>query len=365
LATASWAAKNDQSARFQQRIDFARRSILRDIYFAQVASAVTETDIQSFYDEQVARLARSEEVRLRHILLETEAAAQEVLRKVQSGADFKRVARELSRDPATNWQEGDLGFLAVEKLNESFARALLGTASGVSERIAQTEFGWHVIFVESRRKSPIPPLPEVREDIRNLLAQKKVRERVAVLRNNAKVEILDPKFSAVQPASAPTPGPAPQVPAVFTFEKTAEYAVTSPQLNLRSAPDPNSEVLAKLEIGSRGVFALGEAKDYEEERWIKVKAGGEVGWVNDRYVRPVASSNVAIDRKEGQELDGNAYRAPTVDSYNECMHSCFMDDRCRALEFDQKDKSCNLFNSVPSARPRKNVDSGIKRIISQ
>jgi uncharacterized protein YraI len=66
------------------------------------------------------------------------------------------------------------------------------------------------------------------------------------------------------------------------------------QLNLRSGPSPKSEVLTKLNVGTVGLFALGESEDYEEDRWIRVKVGDQVGWVNDRYVRHVTAMSDAM-----------------------------------------------------------------------
>ena len=166
----------------------AAASFLRDIYFERLAlGQIKESDVQSYYDEQVTALGIEEEVRVRHVLVDSEAAAIDVLRRVKAGADIKVLARELSKDPASNWQEGDLGFLALDKLNESFAKSIAGVKSGVSERLAQTEFGWHVVYVEERRKQQVPPLAEIRYGIQDLLAQRRLQKLMGELRKTADI----------------------------------------------------------------------------------------------------------------------------------------------------------------------------------
>lgn len=145
------------------------------------------------------------------------------------------------------------------------------------------------------------------------------------------------------------------------LSRQPEYAVTSEQLNLRSAPDPTAEVLAKLDFGSSGILALGDFKDHEDERWIKVKVGANVGWVNDRYVKPATPANFVIDDKPGFELDGDSFRSPNAGSHQECMKACLIDDRCKAMEFNRGSKACNLFKTIPEAVRNKDVDAGIKR----
>jgi peptidyl-prolyl cis-trans isomerase C len=371
LADAAEQANLGTGAKFEAQLRYARRRVLRDQYFdARVLARVGENDARQVYDEQFKSVKPEEEIRVRHILVDSEDRAADLRAKIIRGNSFTTLAREASTDRGSSWNGGDLGYFIKGQMDEDFERAAFALKKEEVSKPVKTQFGWHLIILEDRRMRPVPEYESMKHALINLLVHRKAQETIVSLREKAKVEILNDRpsdLTAKQPEPTPRQSLERQTPgtAIFDYGKSApEYTVSSPQLNLRSAPNPNSDVLAKLEIGSRGVFALGEAKDYEEERWIKVKVGSDVGWVNDRYVRPVIASNVAIDRKEGHELDGNAYRVPTADSYNECMHACLMDDRCRAMEFDQKDKS-NLFKSVPNAKRSNNVDSGIKRVISQ
>ncbi len=84
---------------------------------------------------------------LRHILLETEEEAGEVLAELQAGADFAALARERSLDLTARSNGGELGFFAREEMVAPFAEAVFGADVGAILGPVQTDFGYHVIEV--------------------------------------------------------------------------------------------------------------------------------------------------------------------------------------------------------------------------
>jgi hypothetical protein len=86
-------------------------------------------------------------------------------------------------------------------------------------------------------------------------------------------------------------------------EPRGEYAVRNftpgAQLNLRSEPNPMSGILMALDVGSRGLFATGDSRPYEDQLWIKVQVRGLTGWVNARFVHPVSAPDPASPGEDG------------------------------------------------------------------
>lgn len=244
LARAAQDANLNSGSLFQSRLEYARRRLLRDIYFERLAlGQIKESDVQSYYDEQVTALGVEDQVRVRHVLVDSEAAAIDVLRRVKAGADIKVLARELSKDPASNWQEGDLGFLALDKLNESFAKSIAGVKSGVSERLAQTEFGWHVVYVEERRKQQVPPLAEIRYGIQDLLAQRRLQKLMGELRKTADIKIFDSSIKQSPSAlnSQVAESPPTKAPESLVSSEATKKSAARPPTNTHAKPKSQAE----------------------------------------------------------------------------------------------------------------------------
>ena len=243
LASAAIDDKIGSGSIFQARLEYARRRILRDMYSEAITRQVKDVDIKAFYDKEVAAVKTVEEVRLRHILTDSEAAAFEVLKKVKAGGDFRKTAREVSKDPASNWRDGDLGFLTRDKLNDAFAASIDGVRVGLCDRLAQTEFGWHVIFVEERKTPPPPTLADVNDRVREMLAQRELQRIMSELRKKSDIKVLDASIN--QPSSAlnaqvadSAPSKMPE-PAVLS-EATRKSAV-KPAGKARTSPDSKTE----------------------------------------------------------------------------------------------------------------------------
>ncbi|MEA2699897.1 MAG: hypothetical protein QOI66_4168 [Myxococcales bacterium] len=59
-------------------------------------------------------------------------------------------------------------------------------------------------------------------------------------------------------------------------------------LNVRAAPDTQSDVLGQLSPHATGVLSLGQRRHVGASTWHKVKCGGVVGWVNERFLSTTA-----------------------------------------------------------------------------
>jgi parvulin-like peptidyl-prolyl isomerase len=95
-----------------------------------------------------------------HLLVETEEEALTALARVEDGDDFGAVAAEVSSDAASATNNGDLGCAAAGGFVDAFAEATMTAEIGVPTGPVQTEFGYHVVLVNSRE---IATTDQVRE----------------------------------------------------------------------------------------------------------------------------------------------------------------------------------------------------------
>lgn len=112
------------------------------------AEPIGEQDLLDAFDAQRLDLTT---VCVRHILLETEDAAATAMERAEAGEDFGDLAIELSTGPSGP-TGGDLGCNAPSGYVPEFADATVEAEIGVPFGPLQTEFGWHVILVESREE---------------------------------------------------------------------------------------------------------------------------------------------------------------------------------------------------------------------
>lgn len=197
MANAAREAGIDKEPDFQRQMDFLRMRALRNAYIVrEVEDAVTEADVKAAYDKEFENYAGEEEISARHILLESEEDAKAVIAELDGGKDFAELAKEKSTGPSGPGG-GDLGYFTKGRMVPEFEEAAFALEKGShSAEPVQTQFGWHVIKVEDRRKQPVPELSSVEQRIRQDLVRAKYAEVLEKLKSETKIEITDPSLAA-------------------------------------------------------------------------------------------------------------------------------------------------------------------------
>jgi foldase protein PrsA len=146
----------------------AQLLVLRDQLEADAqdrGDEVTDDEVAQFYDEHQG-LFTDEQVCARHVLVDTEAEADEVLAELEGGADFGQVATDRSIDPSAQANQGDLGCASRGQYVPPFEEAVWNGPIGEVQGPVETDFGFHVILVDSRGA---PGFDELEADIRAFL----------------------------------------------------------------------------------------------------------------------------------------------------------------------------------------------------
>lgn len=144
-----------------------------DVIYSTVT--VDEARLREWYDQNVGQ-----EVKARHILIGVPEGAPDSVRQrarakadslrqaIAGGADFAELAREHSDDTGSGARGGALGWFGRGQMVESFEQAAFATTPGeLAPGIVETQFGYHIIEVEEKRKRPFE---ELRDEIEEQLA---------------------------------------------------------------------------------------------------------------------------------------------------------------------------------------------------
>jgi peptidyl-prolyl cis-trans isomerase C len=208
VSQAADKSKLRDDADFKRRQAFVSNKILMGMMLTKRAKdAASDAEMRKVYDEAVKPMAQEEEVRARHILVETEEEAKAILEQLKAGADFATLAKEKSKDPG-GADGGDLGFFAKGQMVPEFSEVAFKMFEGQLSNPVKSQFGWHIIKMEEKRKRPVPEYEKVKDQIEAYVGRRAQTEFVAQLREGAKIERLD------RPAGAPSgmpPGIPPEV----------------------------------------------------------------------------------------------------------------------------------------------------------
>ena len=210
LAQAGEKQKLADKPEFTRKLAYLRdRALMEGMMAQEAVGAVSEEKLKSFYDEAIKGLPKDEEARARHILVPTEEEAKKIAEKLKSGEDFAKLAMELSKDPGSGKEGGDLGYFTKERMVKEFSDAAFALKPGEVSAPVKSQFGWHVIKLEDKRVKPAPALADVKEELTRYLTQKAQQEMILKYRGEAKIELADEFKPAAAPA-APAPAEKPK-----------------------------------------------------------------------------------------------------------------------------------------------------------
>lgn len=186
------ARRFDEQPEVAARAEQARQDAVAEAFLESLsrpdAAFPAEAEVQQVYDANRTRFMQPRQYRLAQIFLAVpaggdEAAAQRRLREWRAQAtaarnrvDFAELARRHSEDRASAARGGALDWVREDRLVEPIRAAAAGLEEGAISEPIRTEQGWHLIRVEATRPAAPAPLPEVREQIVQLLRQQRAQE---------------------------------------------------------------------------------------------------------------------------------------------------------------------------------------------
>jgi len=172
---------------------------------------VSDSEIQKYYKENEDRFTEPREVRIRHIVVNSEPILKEVLVKVSKGESFEKLASNYNIDKSRE-DGGNLGYIRRGQLAPSFAQfeeaAFSLRRKGEISEVVKTPYGYHLIQLEERRGTALRPFDQVKEKVRFFLQTKKKQDAylqyVKEAKSRAKI-VVNEKLWAEEEKREPKP----------------------------------------------------------------------------------------------------------------------------------------------------------------
>jgi peptidyl-prolyl cis-trans isomerase C len=190
LAQAAAKRGLDKNPDVAAQMDMARQAVLIRALFETESkkNPITDADLQKQY-EQFKGSMGTNEYKVRHILVDKEDDAKQIIADLGKGGDFAKIAKEKSKDPGSKENGGDLDWGPSARYVKPFADAVTTQQKGkVSAAPVKTDFGYHVIVVDDVRPLKVPEFGELKEQFRQRAQQQQIQKMVMDLRQGAKVE---------------------------------------------------------------------------------------------------------------------------------------------------------------------------------
>lgn len=204
LAGAALSEGMQRAPSVSRRINAARDRVLASAFMdARLDDVVTDDAVKRLYDAQVDVTALGDEVQARHIVVANEEEAAAVITRLEEGADFAALARDVSIDRATAPLGGQVGWFTRAMMTPAFSRAAFATPAGERAAPFQTEFGWHVLEVTGRRPTQQVPFVEVSDNIEGFLKRRTIETTLQELEEASQVVYFRSEIERAPSAPAP------------------------------------------------------------------------------------------------------------------------------------------------------------------
>jgi peptidyl-prolyl cis-trans isomerase C len=189
----------DKNKAIKMKVEDLRRAMVIDALLEQVLkgkSEVSDNEIQKYYQENRSRFTEPLEINIRHIVVNSESALKEVLKRLAEGGSFEKIAYLYNVDKSRE-NGGNLGYIRRGQLAPTFAQfeevAFSLQKRGDTSEVVKTPLGYHIIQLLETRGTALKPFNAVKEKIRFFLQAKKRQEAyleyIKDVRSRAKIMI--------------------------------------------------------------------------------------------------------------------------------------------------------------------------------
>ena len=187
----------------QELHERTRARLMTERYFVEeifAREAVTDPEIEAYYQEHAEEFAQLEEVRAAQIVVKTSDEARRVQGELRNGMSFDEAARRFSLSPDAK-AGGDLGFFTRGVMPAVFDKVCFNLSPGRVSEITSSEYGFHLFKVLEKRPARKRSLEEVRPQVEQLLLRNKHAQaqerRIEELRERAKIKIEEGALAKV------------------------------------------------------------------------------------------------------------------------------------------------------------------------
>ncbi len=203
----------ENSKEFQDKLNTVKAQMVQqELVERQVKAMVTDKEIDAEYNKLVVSLKGAEEVKVSHILLDTEEKAKEVKKKLSKGSKFSDLAKEYSKDDGSKASGGEIGYIMKGQLVPEFEEKAMAMKVNDTSDPVKTQFGWHIIKVLDKRPVKVPSKEEARANISSKLSRAAMEKYFSDLASKAEVKLNLPAGQGAAPSTDDTTKPKPTAP---------------------------------------------------------------------------------------------------------------------------------------------------------
>jgi parvulin-like peptidyl-prolyl isomerase len=152
LPTATEYTEEAYLENFELTVDGLRTqfSVSEEDFRNQFRAQLYRRKLFEIFEGEVPR--EQEHVNARHILVDSEETALEVLDLLQEDQTFEELASEYSTDESNKDRGGDLGWFPRGRMVDAFETAAFDADIGMIAEPVETSFGWHIIEILGREE---------------------------------------------------------------------------------------------------------------------------------------------------------------------------------------------------------------------
>ncbi len=179
----------DKKPDIASRVKALTESYIAANYLATIAKEfkIDNKTMRDYYDKYVVANT-PKEYKARHILVKLEDEAKAIIKDIEGGADFSKLAKEKSTDAGSSVRGGDLGWFTEQDMVAPFSKMVAGLKKGqLGKTPVKSQFGWHVIILDDIRTTTPPTFDAVKANIEKVLIKQKLNKYLDELNAKAKV----------------------------------------------------------------------------------------------------------------------------------------------------------------------------------
>ena len=136
---------------------------------------ITDKEISAYFEQNKDQFAQEEQVEASHILVKDKATAEEVLKKLNNGGDFAKLAKEYSTDTSNANNGGSLGYFGKGQMVPEFEDVAFKLKVNEISEPVKTEYGYHIIKVTGKKEAKTPNLEDNKATIKEQLLTEKLQ----------------------------------------------------------------------------------------------------------------------------------------------------------------------------------------------
>ncbi|MCL9783043.1 peptidylprolyl isomerase [Vibrio sp. S4M6] len=254
---------------------------------------VSDAEAKQYYQEHLDKYSTQPQIEVSHILIkDNKAEAEAILKQLQAGANFAKLAKEKSQDPGSAKEGGNLGWIEKGVMAPSFEKAAFSLKKvGELSGIVKTSFGYHIIKLDAIKKAQVKPFKDVAAEIKSELTDQKAADKFYQLQSKLEkvaYESPDSLDAAAKAISQPihTTG--------FITQETAPKVLQS-QAVFQALMDP--------EVKEDGMNSKAIEIGPEDVVVVRVESSREKSLIPLKEVRAKVVKQLSMDKGEENALD--------------------------------------------------------------